>query len=163
MERVQNVAVGRFSIEGIMYRYAEAIDSGDIETVGMLFAKGQILMPDGGTLSGSAEIANHYISIIRFFDADEKEVDYVRLETTPRTKHVITNLQMEFNNAVDRAEVRSYFTVYQNLGGQNDLVAGGRYEDVFELDLTGWHIAERSIYLDSPGDITRHLKTDFQS
>ena len=163
MQRVQDIAVGRFAIEGIMFGYAEAIDYGDMETVGMLFAKGSILMPDGGSLEGTEAVCGHYSDIIRFYDADENEVPYVRGEPTPRTKHVITNIACSFNNAVDQADVRSYFTVYQNLDGQNTLIAGGRYVDVFKLDLQGWFIRTREIYLDNPGDISRHLKTDFQS
>ncbi len=162
MERNQSVAIGRFSIEGILFGYAEAIDTGDIEAASDLFAKGRVVMPDGATLEGSQEVFDQYVGIIRFFDGDENEVDYVRGETTPRTKHVITNVVMRFNNSVNRADVKSYFSVYQNLDGRNDIVAGGRYTDVFALDLTGWHITRREITLDSPGDITRHLKTDFQ-
>jgi hypothetical protein len=30
-----------------MLRYAESIDIGDIEAVGMIFAKGEMVIPDG--------------------------------------------------------------------------------------------------------------------
>lgn len=162
MERTISEAVGRLSIERVLFGYAEAIDTGDIESVSELFAKGVIVMPDGKTLEGSDEVFEHYAGIIRFFDADGNEVDYARGECSPRTRHVTTNVTYRFNNAVNQAEVKSYFTVYQTLDGQNVIVAGGRYVDDFHLDLTGWHVRERRIFLDNPGDITRHLKTDFQ-
>ena len=37
----------RIEIENLMYLYAEAIDAGDFEAIGRLFAKGRMRGPDG--------------------------------------------------------------------------------------------------------------------
>jgi len=49
MERIPAIAAARFAVEDIMLRYAEGIDIGDIETVGEVFAKGELVMPDGSS------------------------------------------------------------------------------------------------------------------
>ena len=157
MDRSQNVAQARFAIEGIVFRYAEALDSGDLEALAELFAAGVVKSAVGEPAKGAQEVFDLYAKVVKFYDADENPVPYQRRQCTPRTRHVTTNLIFEFDNAVTQAEVRSVFTVYQNLGGRNELVAGGRYVDQFKRTMAGWHLAERQILLDSPGDLSRHL------
>jgi 3-phenylpropionate/cinnamic acid dioxygenase small subunit len=119
-------------------------------------------MPDGNTLTGAEEICDHYRNLIIFYDSDGNVVPYQRGECTPRTRHVITNLVFDFDNAVKAADVRSYFTAYQTIGDRNEIIAGGRYVDHFELDLQGWHIVEREIFLDNQGDMSQHLTALFE-
>lgn len=157
MDRSQNVAQARFAIEGIVFRYAEALDGGDLEALAELFAAGVVKSAVGEPAKGAQEVFDLYAKVVKFYDADENPVPYQRRQCTPRTRHVTTNLIFEFDNAVTQAEVRSVFTVYQNLGGRNELVAGGRYIDQFKYTMSGWHLAERQILLDSPGDLSRHL------
>jgi hypothetical protein len=159
MERHETIAKGRFVIEGIIFGYAESIDTGDIETTAALFAKAEIVMPDGSSLDGSSEVFEHYRDLIIFRDADGNVVPYERGKCSPGTRHVTTNLSYVFNNAVNQAEVRSYFTCYQTIDGKNEIIAGGRYLDQFEQDLTGWHIVRREIFLDNLGDMSHHLTT----
>ena len=158
MERTQTIAVGRFAAEDIMLRYAEAVDNGDIETVGTLFAKGELCMPDGTALQGTTAVFEHYSNLIIFYDADGNVVPYARGQCTPRTRHVTTNFIYEFNNAANQADVRSYFSVYQTIDGKNEIIAGGRYADSFVLDLQGWYLERREIFLDNLGDMSHHLK-----
>jgi hypothetical protein len=75
---------------------------------------------------------------------------------------VTSNVIYEFNNEVTTAEVRSYFSVYQTLGGQNAIIAGGRYVDRFDKSVDGWHISERRIYNENFGDMTHHLHNPAQ-
>ena len=157
MDRSQNVAQARFAIEGIVFRYAEALDGGDLEALAELFAAGVVKSAVGEPAKGAQEVFDLYAKVVKFYDADENPVPYQRRQCTPRTRHVTTNLIFEFDNAVTQAEVRSVFTVYQNLGGRNELVAGGRYVDQFRRTMAGWHLAERQILLDGPGDLSRHL------
>lgn len=157
MDRSQSIAQARFAIEGIIFRYAEALDGGDLEALAELFAAGVIKSAVGAPVKGAQEVLDLYVKVVKFYDADENPVPYQRGQCTPRTHHVTTNLNFEFDNAVTQAEVRSYFTAYQNLGGRNEIVAGGRYLDQFQRTIAGWHIAERQILLDSPGDLSRHL------
>ncbi len=157
MDRSQNIAQARFAIEGIIFRYAEALDGGDLETLAELFAAGAIKPAVGEPVQGAQAVLDLYAKIVKFYDADENPAPYQRRQCTPRTRHVTTNLIFEFDNAVTQAEVRSTFTVYQNLGGRNEIIAGGRYVDQFQRTIAGWQLAERQILIDSPGDLSRHL------
>lgn len=158
MEHTLKIAAARFAVEDLLYRYAEAIDTGDLEQLEPLLHACRLLMPNGGALEGGAAIAAHYRGLIRFYDAEERPVDYVRLACTPRTRHVMTNSIFEFTPDVSAGTVRTCFTVYQNLGGQSPIIAGGRYHDRFSLTAQGWQIDERRILLEHPGDLSRHLK-----
>ncbi len=159
MERTQAIAVGRFATQDIMMRYAEGIDTGDIESVGALFAKGEMVMPDGTILVGPAEVTEHFSNLIIFYDVDGNVVPYQRGQCTPRTRHVISNLRFDFNNAANRVDVHSYVTVYQTIDGRNEIIVGGRYVDDYGLDLQGWHLVRRELFLDNPGDMSHHLKS----
>lgn len=157
MDRSLNVAQARFAIEGIIFRYAEALDAGDLEAMAELFAAGLVKSAVGTPAKGAQEVFDLYAKVVKFYDAEENPVPYQRLQCTPRTRHLTSNLLFEFDNAVSQAKVRSYFTVYQNLGGRNEIIAGGRYVDQFQRTISGWHIAERQILLDHPGGLSRHL------
>jgi 3-phenylpropionate/cinnamic acid dioxygenase small subunit len=157
MDRALKITEARTAIEDIVYRYAEAIDLGDLETVGELFAKGRVVISGGDDVTGTQDVLDLYTDLVKFYDEDENVVPYERFAVTPRTRHVTTNLIFEFNDAVTEAGVRSYFSVYQTLDRQNEIVAGGRYLDKFAKDSAGWHIVAREILIDNRGDMRRHV------
>lgn len=159
MERTLNLMQARYAIEGVLYRYAEALDDGDLETLSTVLAGCTVILPDGTRLEGGPAIADHYRSIIRFYDADGNEVEYQRGLCTPRTRHVTTNVRCTFDAPLKGAEVHSYFTAYQTIDGRNEIVAGGRYHDQFQMSLRGWAMVERRVLIDHAGDMSRHLRT----
>jgi len=158
MERFQKSSLARQVIEEIMHRYAYCVDTADIETLANIFAAGALVSQDGKETRGPKAIAELFSKTIIFYDQDGNKVPYTRKQCTPLTKHVTTNLIMEFNNEITAADVKSYFTVYQTIDGANPIIAGGRYEDRFEHDPYGWHLIERRILLDNLGDMSHHLK-----
>jgi len=158
MTRFQKTNVARQVIEETLYRYAEAIDTADIETVGQIFAAGALIHDDGTETRGPKAIFDLYSNLIIFYDADGNEVPYARRACTPRTKHVTTNLIIEFDVELNVANARSYFTVYQTINDNNVIIAGGRYADRFEYDPYGWHLIERKIHIENRGDMSHHLK-----
>jgi len=158
MSRVLEMMEARMTIANLMFEYAEAVDRADMETVGSLFSRG--LIDSGGVWHrGEQAVFELYSGTIIFYDEDEQPADYRRFRCSPRTRHVTTNLHFTFDEAVRRAEVRSYFSVYQTLSGTSTIIAGGRYEDTFEKDPAGWYFAERRILVDNLGDMSRHLRT----
>ena len=159
MDCTQQIAQARYAIEDIIFRYAEALDGGDLETVSQLFAAGAIKPAVGEPAQGAEGVFKLYSSVVKFYDADENEVPYKRRQCTPRTRHLTTNLIFEFDNAVAEAQVRSYFTVYQNLRGRNEIIVGGRYVDQFRRTISGWQLAERQIHIENAGDLSRHLNS----
>ena len=117
-----------------MLRYAEGIDTGDIESVGRVFAKSKMVMPDGSSLFGSRRVCEYFSNRIIFYDADVNVVPYLRNQCTPRTRHVTSNIICEFNQAVNQADVRSGVACYQTVGVGNEVIFGVRYTNAFALD-----------------------------
>jgi len=157
MERIQAEAAARFAIEDIMLRYAEGIDTGNIEIVGAIFGKGALVMPDGSSMRGPKAVFKHFSNLIIFYDPDGNVVPYARGQCTPRTRHVTSNIIYEFNDAVNEADIRSYITCYQTIDGKNEIIFGGRYLDNFAEDQEGWHLVSRSILGDNLTDMIHHL------
>jgi len=158
MERFQKTSLARQVIEETMYRYAEAIDTADIDTVGNIFAAGALIHADGTETRGPKAITELFSTRIIFYNEQGEEVPYAPKACTPRTRHVTTNLIVEFNTDVSVAKTRSYFTVYQTIDRANPIIAGGRYIDRFEYDPYGWHLIERRILIDNLGDMSKHLR-----
>ena len=82
-------------ITDLMNLYCTAIDSGDLETFGRLFANATWVAE--GRVPGPESMNN----MILYEDG------------TPRTKHVITNLTLDIDEAAGTASGHCYVTVYQ--------------------------------------------------
>lgn len=158
MSRLEQTLLARTVLEERMYRYCEAIDNADLETLGNIFAAGALINQDGTETRGPKAITELFSSMIIFYDENGNEVPYANQACSPRTRHVTTNIIMEFDNNVEIAKTRSYFTVYQTINADNVIIAGGRYHDRFERDPYGWHLIERRILIDNLGDMSKHLK-----
>lgn len=143
-------ADARTAIENLMYRYAEAIDAGDFEEIGEIFAHGRMIGPDG-KVSGEGKAGVKAIydrSTVLFEDG------------TPKTQHVTSNLIYEFADDDRSAFVRSRFTVFQALPDfPLQPIITGHYADRFAYtDALGWHFVERGMRPVLLGDLSRHLK-----
>ena len=77
---------------------------------------------------------------------------------TPRTHHVITNLDVDV--AEDRLEATAscYFAVLQavDIGESIATILAGRYIDRFRRHQSNWEFAERCVITDLTGDLSRH-------
>lgn len=158
MERTLKVVQARHAIEDIIFRYADAVDGADMETVGRLLHACTVTLPGDVVLQGGNAIRDHYSRTVVFYDRDERVVPYARLACSPRTRHITSNLIYDFDPAVTTADVQSYFTVYQTLGGTSRIIAGGRYVDRFEYGISGWTMVTRRIHIDQRGDMSRHAQ-----
>src|SRR6478609_5640022 len=91
----------RRAIENLLARYAELIDAGDVDGYAAMFARARIRTernPDGYV--GADGVRDMVRTFVTMYDG------------RPSTKHVVTNIHVEFDgDAVARA--RSSFTVYQ--------------------------------------------------
>ena len=176
-ERAIALMQARFTIEDLMTVYAERVDAGDIaqnaldpgpggvdagdmEGVGELFARGSVTMPGGAELVGAQAVRDGYVGSVVFYDANGERADYVRRETTPRTRHFITNKAFDFNEDVTAAECRSAFFVMQQIGERYEPIVGGRYLDRFELGAAGWRFAHREVVIDAVGDSSHHAAAE---
>lgn len=83
----------------------------------------------------------------------------VLYEGSPRTKHLITNLDVEIDGA-DAASAQCYFTVLQAVGpGQPvETILSGRYVDRCRKVGARWRLADRLFVADLVGDLSRHFR-----
>jgi 3-phenylpropionate/cinnamic acid dioxygenase small subunit len=133
-------------IEALVYLYAERMDEGDFSGVAALFADAEYRAAGGPALRGAAALQTTLESMVRRYDGK------------PSTKHVTTNLVVEIDAAGTRATARSYFTVLQALPNfPLQVVVAGRYHDRFALRDGRWGFAEREVWMDLVGDLSRHL------
>lgn len=134
-------------ITAIVFGYANALDTGDMETMAELFKHGQIRV-DGreGGYVGSEGVVGMFRDNNRWYDG------------IPATKHVTTNLVIEVDDDGRHAASRSYFTVLQ----QTDelplqIVIAGRYHDRFERRDGRWVLTDRLEFCDLIGNLSAHL------
>lgn len=137
-----------FAITKLLYRYAELMDLGDLEGGAALFANATIHMSGDVTLHGLEAMLALWRSHVRLHSCG-----------TPRTKHVITNPIVEFDDGGKIATCRSYYTVLQAAPGVPlQVVGAGRYHDRFERADGAWRFTERDYSLfDLKGDLSQYL------
>jgi 3-phenylpropionate/cinnamic acid dioxygenase small subunit len=130
------------AIENLIATYAELVDAGDFAAVHATFTGG------AGSVTGADAIEQMLRANVIVYD-----------DGTPRTKHIVTNIVVEIDDAAGTAVSRCTFTVMQALP---DLalqpIAVGRYHDRFERRDGPWHFVERRVQTDLVGDMSRHLR-----
>jgi hypothetical protein len=147
-------------IRRILLTYPVCIDSGNIDGVVQLLTgvkmcnSNGILAPevpeeDIPTLSAD-DVRTMYSSGVIFYE-----------DGLPRTKHLITNIDIWFSEDGRRANTRSYYVVLQ---GMEDfplqVIITGRYEDTYECDQGIWKLRIRREYADILGDLSRHVSPE---
>jgi hypothetical protein len=139
----------RGDIESLLYRYAEAIDAGDFEAVGGLFAHGRICGPDGVPYAtGADEVTRMYEATTRRYPDDG----------TPKTRHMISNPIIDVDSAASTATSRSRFTVYQATESLPlQPIIAGDYHDRFARVDGRWTFGERVMLPALYGDLSQHL------
>ena len=141
----------REAIEHLIFTYARRVDSADWDGLGALFAHARVGASTSDDWAEGAEaVANLW-----------RGVNKVHPDGTLRTRHLITNLDLDIDDDTGTATVESYFMVFQ----QTDVlalqpIAGGRYTDRFEYADGGWRFVEKYIWVDQVGDTSDHLVVD---
>src|SRR4051812_35553765 len=139
------------AVETLVMTYAERVDLGDFEGVATLFEHATYRAEHGGEIAsqeGAEAVLATFTGMVRKYP-----------DGTPRTKHVTTNLMVEVDG--DTATSRCYYTVLQQT---DELplqpIIAGRYHDRFERVDGVWRFADRLIFSDLIGDLSRHLLVD---
>ena len=142
------------AIANLVYAYAERLDAGDFAGVGALFADATYrgTRPGGvATTTGAAAVQAQLERLVMTYGDPP----------TPRTKHVITNVAIDYDDAAGTATSRSYFTVWQALRDfPLQAIITGRYHDTFTRVDGRWRFTDRLIHSDLFGDLSRHLRVD---
>jgi 3-phenylpropionate/cinnamic acid dioxygenase small subunit len=137
-------------ITALVMRYAERLDAGDLDGVAALFTHATWRSPArDAPLRGAEAVRRAYDGVLLY-------------DGVPATRHVVTNLVVRFE-APDRAQARSYFTVFQ---ARPDFplqaIICGRYHDAFERADGTWRFTDRLILPDLVGDLSRHLRAPLE-
>lgn len=139
------------AVETLIMTYAERVDLGDYEGVAALFDHATYRAEHGGEIAsqeGAAAVLATFTTMVRKYP-----------DGTPRTKHVTTNLMVEVDG--DTATSRCYYTVFQQTDELRlQPIIAGRYHDRFERVDGVWRFADRLIFSDLIGDLSRHLLVD---
>ena len=141
------------AVEALLYRYADAIDAGDLTALGGLFRHGRIAQQ---TPSGPRTIAEGSDAIEAFY----RSLVIVYDDGTPRTRHITTNVTIDVDEAAGTATGTASYTVFQatdTLALQPIIV--GRYRDSFHLVEGEWWFDTRAMAVDLTGDLSRHLRS----
>jgi SnoaL-like protein len=78
---------------------------------------------------------------------------------TPRTKHVLGNIEVDVDAADGTACAGCTFVVLQALPGEAlQAVLSGRYRDRFEIVDGEWRFVERVVHPDLLGDLRHHMR-----
>jgi 3-phenylpropionate/cinnamic acid dioxygenase small subunit len=142
------VSSSREAITNLIYTYAERLDQGDFAGVGALFEEASYGAAGGPEVRGAAAVEGILRELVILYE-----------NGTPRTQHVTTNLILEIDETAGTASARSYFVVLQGLDeAPIRAVLAGRYRDCFARGTQGWRFTERRLFLDLPGDLSRHLR-----
>jgi hypothetical protein len=134
-------------VRNLLARYCERIDQADFAGVGALFEHGALTGPDGTELARGAD------AVAAFYAAGTKLHD-----GSPRTKHLVTNIDLSMDEQAGTATARSSYLVLQQVrDGPLQPIITGRYEDAFERVDDEWGFSERRFFVDLIGDLSEHL------
>ena len=142
------MGTSRDDIERLMFTYARCVDFADWTGLGALFEHGSVRTNAGDdVVRGGEAVAGLW-----------RRVNKVHEDGTLRTRHQLTNLIVDIDEAADRAVVDSYFVVFQQTRRLPlQPIAGGRYRDTFVRVDGTWRFEEKFIWVDQVGDVSDHL------
>jgi 3-phenylpropionate/cinnamic acid dioxygenase small subunit len=142
----------RVAIESLIFRYARYVDSAQYEALGELFADALITAnKTDQVFVGAAAVSEYWRMSNKRFECG-----------TPRTHHVITNLEFE-STKDDTVTVRSCFSVFQATPAiALQPIACGRYEDVFARPTGQWRYRSKHIEVTLLGDVSDHLNVQIE-
>jgi len=146
-------------IRNLIHQYSEGIDTGRFEIWAELFQDAEICVAIGD---------NEPVVIARGGDlAVMTQGMIIYADGTPRTRHLVSNIIIEVDEASGTATARSYNTTLQQVPGHPiEIIATARYFDSFELCGDAWRFTQRlirhssidGVSRDFTGDMSRHVR-----
>jgi hypothetical protein len=132
-------------VETLLYRYAHAYDSDDIDGAVACF------LPDGlMRVSSRPEPVRGHDELKSFLSAARQ----ARHDAATQPRHLVTNVLVDVAADGASARARAYMSLL--LSGFSGLVldCAGVYEDTLRRTAEGWRFAERFLRFDSAGTPT---------
>lgn len=137
----------RDEISALVHRYAELLDAGDFDGVVALFASATWRSDATGAVLRIPEEIRAVYDRIALYDG------------SPRTRHLMNNLTVEYVDGESEATGRCYYTVLQSVepGDPIQVILSGRYHDRYRRGQNGWEFADRLFIIDLGGDQSQHF------
>ncbi|MBJ17937.1 MAG: hypothetical protein CL933_00800 [Deltaproteobacteria bacterium] len=152
-------AEARFQIEKQIYAYTYALDGGDLDALGELFEHATMRVEGtDAAYEGAEAVRQTNIDFNLFYD-NEGNAGLYRPDTTPRTRHVTTNVIIDVAEDGSSATARSSVVVFQFAPSAplRPILAAG-YRDRFEPIEGRWRFVERIHLLTHIEDVRLHLR-----
>jgi hypothetical protein len=135
------------AITRLIYAYCSGIDTGNLDDTARLFSNGTWFLNEDTPLSGFDEVSTFLNDNVILYGG------------VPGTRHTVSNIVIDLDEAGSAARARSYVIVFQTVpGAAPHIMFQGAYDDTFSWDAKGWRFHERRIQTDGTGDMTLHLK-----
>jgi 3-phenylpropionate/cinnamic acid dioxygenase small subunit len=139
-------------ITNLLYTYAQLLDGGDLDGVAALFEHGRIYGVENGppetVFTGSSGVRGMYEMSTRLYE-----------DSTPKTHHNTTNVQLDIDEAQGSARSTSYYCVTQATPELPlQVIVTGHYKDTFQRVDGAWRFDSRTMFIDQVGDLSHHLK-----
>ena len=137
------------NIERLYYRYAYAIDNGDLQGAAKMFENAIIHDAAGKSLAqGAEQVKQFYDRIIKLHPSTG----------TPKTQHVVSNVLI-LEQRDDELSATANYSVFQKLDSGNiEAIICGQYHSVFRLAPAGWEFYRHHTKPLMVGDMSNHLK-----
>jgi 3-phenylpropionate/cinnamic acid dioxygenase small subunit len=134
-------------ITALVHRYGTLLDAGDLDGVAALFEHATWRAEATGQEARGRHGVRRMYDGVQLYDG------------TPRTTHLITNLDVIVDHDRSQATTSCTYTVLQAIepGGPIEVILTGRYLDRFERAEEGWRFTERRILVNQVGDLSRHF------
>ena len=138
----------REDILHLLNRYTFTIDTGDLDGFASLFDHGEWIMEGAEPIVGRHQV-REAISRIRIY-----------ADGTPRTKHVMSNIDIHVDEDAGTARSECYVTVFQQTDDfpLQPIFSGHYFYDFAQVD-GAWRFTKRVIRSGLGGDLSAHLKT----
>ena len=137
----------REEILDLMNSYVFLIDQGDLQGFAALFEFGEWGSEGQRLLSGKEMLEMLRNDIIIYADG------------TPKTRHVVTNIDLDVDEHRGVASCRSYVTLLQQTEDfPLQVIFSGEYSDDFERIDDKWRFARRMVKRPLYGDLSRHVR-----
>jgi hypothetical protein len=151
-------ALATEQIRRIILAYPEAIDRGNVPAVIDLLT-GVKMCNSLGIMS--PEVPESEIPVLTADDVRKIYSGVTLYDGNPHTKHVITNIDVNFADDGQSARSRSFYIVLQARPGfPLQIIITGRYEDTYAYEAGEWKLKIRREYADLIGDLTNHLEPE---
>jgi 3-phenylpropionate/cinnamic acid dioxygenase small subunit len=142
------------AIEKLIYGYARSVDLAQWDELGQLFTYGQVRTNSNDEVTkGGEAVAALWAS-----------VNKVHEDGTLRTRHLITNVDIDVDEEAGKATALSTFMVFQGTANVAlQPIAGGSYRDTFRRQGHTWWFEEKFIEVALVGDVSDHLAISLET